>query len=1109
MSEPIEKKTNPKGRKVLKWAGISVGALVALVLVALLAVSIFLTPERLTGLINKYAGEYFVNADFKVERAELTVWRTFPHAEVSIDRLSLVNTDPATPAEGDSVASVEHFSGRINLAALLIGRISVNKVEIDRPCATLWQGPDSLSNLNIFPPSEPKEEDDEPLSLPSISLDRFRILGDARFRYISVPDSINADLTIRATDLVGSDGVQQYLLTTDASAGALPFLPERLSVGLDGGIGWEPEKPLLLALNDFKVNVDSLHTVTSAELDFNDGLLINSLDFALRPLPLERVSQLIEQIPLLETPAQAEFTAKLLSPYRFNPDTFLLPDLKANMRMKPAPLAVPEYHLDLSELELNVDALLSAEGLDKSTVDLKTFKVKFPGTDCSLTASATNLETDPKAEGCFKGFVNFNGLDARLWALLGMRLRGTLDADVDFDLHLSDLTPNTFHRADLKGQADLRNFVALMPADTIAAWTRHARLDFGSSELFKGKSEFLTARLSLDTARVWTAGLQAELSKLKLGLGVENSANTLDTTTVTPMGGKIELERLRCLMADSSRAMIRGIKGGTVLTRYKGDGTRPLLAAKVGVDRMVYADATNRMSISRAELAAKAHLAQTGKRERRSISGADSVRMKKRRDSLILSDKGHERVDFGVDRSLVRMLRQWDVRGSVKANRARMFTPVFPLRIRMSDLNFAFNPDSLSLKSITLRAGDSDFRLDGLVSNMQKSLGRKRGQPLHVSLNLNSDTINVNELTRAAFRGAAWQAKADSISGVSTARSLDLDDDALETSTASEADESMRAIVVPMNVDASLSFRAKNIIYSTILLRDFSGEVTVADGAAQLTDLQAFTDMGSANANLIYYAPTVDDVDVGLSVELNRFRLDKVTNMIPALDSLMPLLNNLGGVVDVNIGATTRADSLLNIDFPSLRAMVSLTGDSLRVLDEQTFKTMSKWLLFHDKKKNMIDHMEVELAVEDNTLEIYPFMFDFDRYRIGVMGHNDLDMNLNYHVSILKSPIPFKFGVNIKGNANGKLKIRPGLARFKEKEVGRRTKIADTLRVNLAKEIKGAIKRGAKAARVAPMKVSRPGDSGPYDESADTLSHADSLYLIEQGILDPPPSPQQ
>lgn len=44
---------------------------------------------------------------------------------------------------------------------------------------------------------------------------------------------------------------------------------------------------------------------------------------------------------------------------------------------------------------------------------------------------------------------------------------------------------------------------------------------------------------------------------------------------------------------------------------------------------------------------------------------------------------------------------------------------------------------------------------------------------------------------------------------------------------------------------------------------------------------------------------------------------------------------------------------------------------------------LSKWLFFKNKKRNMIDHMDVEVVVENSAIEIFPFMFDIDRYRLG------------------------------------------------------------------------------------------------------------------------------
>lgn len=151
----------------------------------------------------------------------------------------------------------------------------------------------------------------------------------------------------------------------------------------------------------------------------------------------------------------------------------------------------------------------------------------------------------------------------------------------------------------------------------------------------------------------------------------------------------------------------------------------------------------------------------------------------------------------------------------------------------------------------------------------------------------------------------------------------------------------------------------------------------------------------------------------------------------------------------------------------------------------------------------MIDHMDVHLTVDDNQMSLYPFMFDFDRYRIGVMGNNDMNLNLNYHVSILKSPIPFKFGINIKGSAD-KMKIRLGRARFKENMAAETVKLSDTIRVNLAREIRDVFARGTKAARLAPLDIKRPPREADIAEAADTISAADSLYFRQQGLLEEP-----
>lgn len=1084
-----------KAKKKRNWwkvPAIILGALVGLILIILIAIPMVLTSERLTGWVRKYGSEYLVNGRVDVARVDLSVWSTFPHAVLEIDSLQVNNL--SIPTEYRTVVACNRIEGRLNLAALLIGRISVGHAMLDRPQATLWFGADSTqSSLNFLPPSEPKAENNEPLTLPDLRINRFIIGGDARFRYVSERDSTDAAIILRQTALYGRDSIPEYTLNFDGNV-RLPhdlLSVDSLKFAADGAIGWHPSEPLAVELADFSLAVDSIETMTSLKADFSDGIRLDALRFQLLPMPLQRVAALLPNMPDMETPALAIARAELLKPYTYNPDTLLMPELHAEILIGDAPLSIPQYYLNLSNLGLEVKADISDRGLDASKIEIKRLNVKFPASDFTIHGSATNLATDPLIDGCFRGDLNFTNLNPRLWTLLGMRLRGSLNADVDINSYLSRLSLEGFHQARLRGDAQLTDFVAIMPADSLAAGARSARLRFGSASGFNGIDSLLMASLKVDT--IWTAmpGMRAGMKDLSLAVGVKNLDTLGDSTIITPMGGRITMKALNYTDVDSTRARARDIDGSLSLRRFKGNTKAPRIGARLQIKHLGLGAGPTLTSLAGIEIAAEAHSQPRAKhQQRRHLTPADSARRAARRDSILLAETTYESLDLGVDRSAVRMLKRWNLTGHVKATRGGVYTPLFPLRMRMRNLDLGFAADSLNLRSLKLTAGRSDLSASGSITNIQKALGRRHSSsPLLLNLNLNADTINVNQLTRAAFRGAAYAAKADSIAGKSV--SLDLDAETIKTDTTSEE---MMAIVIPMNVDATVNIAAKNIVYSTLELSDFHGKILVANGAANLSELHAASPIGSVDLNMLYYAPTRSDVNFGIGLDLHRFNIGRVTEILPTLDTIMPILNTLGGIVDVGISATTPVDSMLNIDIPNLKALVQLSGDSLRVLDEKTFKTMSKWLFFHDKNKNLIDHMDVKLTVEDNQLSLYPFMFDFDRYRIGVMGHNDLDMNLDYHVSILRSPIPFKFGVNVKGNVD-KMKIRLGRARFKENMAAETSALADTVRLNLAREISNVVKRGANAARFAPLNLRRPDRLPDVDEVADTLT-ADEMNLL-------------
>ena len=74
-------------------------------------------------------------------------------------------------------------------------------------------------------------------------------------------------------------------------------------------------------------------------------------------------------------------------------------------------------------------------------------------------------------------------------------------------------------------------------------------------------------------------------------------------------------------------------------------------------------------------------------------------------------------------------------------------------------------------------------------------------------------------------------------------------------------------------------------------------------------------------------------------------------------------------------------------------------------------------------------------------------------------GLQNFDQTFRYHVSVLKSPIPFRFGINIFGSFDD-WKYRIGKAQYKSTNVPVFTAQIDTLQMNLVSSIHNIFSKG-------------------------------------------------
>ncbi|HZK94438.1 MAG TPA: hypothetical protein VFC67_09540, partial [Prolixibacteraceae bacterium] len=99
----------------------------------------------------------------------------------------------------------------------------------------------------------------------------------------------------------------------------------------------------------------------------------------------------------------------------------------------------------------------------------------------------------------------------------------------------------------------------------------------------------------------------------------------------------------------------------------------------------------------------------------------------------------------------------------------------------------------------------------------------------------------------------------------------------------------------------------------------------------------------------------------------------------------------------------------------TIRGAASIKGQDLVLMDGPTFSEIAKTLRFNKKTNNKVDSLSAEFTVFKEEIDVYPFLIVMDKYKAVIAGRHNMDLSFDYHISVVDSPLPFKFGINVTG----------------------------------------------------------------------------------------------
>lgn len=724
------------------------------------------------------------------------------------------------------------------------------------------------------------------------------------------------------------------------------------------------------------------------------------------------------------------------------------------------------------------------KGRSDGLVDLQVDSMLVIGKGIAIAGSGNAsdlLGKDPDLSVDSHFFLNLDTLSTLIKKFTGYSAAGRLSAELKGDIKVSQLSPYTFAEADLRGNVKSRKMTVYSEKDSLDVYIDSLDVRLGTfgnerTEAVRQGERMMGVSGYVDSIRLRYKD-QMSLMGRKLKLMAQNSAAILDkndSSMFYPFGGKFDAGFLSLRGADTSFLVVAKSENKFTVKPKTTDYEIPVLDLNSNTKAIFLKGPINRLAVF--DLDMKANAAMNSIERRKKVRAfMDSLYRAYPdipRDSLFrhlrrtrpareipewLTEADFRKNDINLDfgENIRKYFREWDMTGSLSFKRTSMMSPFFPLRNSINDFKGTFDNDRIGLEQMTIRSGRSNISAKGALTGLRGAiLGRGF---LNLNVDVTSDSLDLNQLLAAYSAGASLET-----SDFAGKDFSEMEDDEFEEMIAADttaAADTQMLFVVPANLNAEIRLDAENVKYSKLEMSRMTADLKMKERCIQFTNTSASTNMGEMYFEGFYSTRTKKDLKTGFNMNFSNITAEKVIEMLPAVDSLMPMLKSFKGELNMEMAATADIDTAMNIKIPTINGIIRIGGSHLTLHNDESVKQIAKILKFKDRENSYIDKMTVEGVISDNKLEIFPFVLKIDRYTLAMSGVQNLDSSFKYHISVIESPLIFRIGIDLQGNFDD-MKFKIGKPKYKNTNVPVFSSAVDRAKLNLAESIRNIFQKG-------------------------------------------------
>ena len=1058
-------------KRALKITAITLSSIIAILAIAIIIVcNIVFSPKTLTPIVRNNVGR-FITCQADLDTAELTFFSTFPNFALNLSNVRVIN--PIADAQSDTLAHVGRLSASVNVSQFLFhGNLVINQVHLDNTVANIFCDSLGNANYNIVALSSTEEaEDTTSTSLFDLLQVNDVVINNLSATYIDQQSGINASInglnTSLSAQLQGANGNINASFSTNTIQGSLlsphsSFLIPNSSFSINGSLKDNHfDGNLALALPSTTFDLDSNRLADSLALRANipaevnlDIMHINLKDALLavnsHEINLNGVAQLdnddinldiqfatnqwnIEELIALIPEAYADLldginvsgNASLSGSARGTYNDSIMPLISANLnytdgRVQYSELPLPINNINLS---LSANADLNPNGkiecnISNSQLSILNSQLSIPNSQFSILNSQfdkTLCDLNLSAN------LNLPELKPLLPEDLNVDMNGRANADISARFNLDDATNLRLNRIIADASIKYTNLDVLYN-DSIAIKDPKGTLNLTLPSPHTNKHFKELAQATLKSSNLQANIKMSDSNNSSPELGELTNAARAEGKLTCIMPCKEEDDEVKVAKPEGSVIAQFSILNSQ-LTIGIGDilDTTQFYTAvcQFDFDHLQGSMDTINFDITQPEGTLEVYPMRSNKKNPTFTIAYANQAIKANMGSFMNINTQNLKIEAKTDynKEKENLLDQLNPTIKFDFNQGFVSIDGFDADINIPAIKFQFRPNNFDIEQSRIIIDDSDFALSGNITNL-KNFAAGRGL-LRGNLRFESEQTNVDQLMDLVNGLGGDTETTDEIVITDDNTDFALADAANNnTNTAEEnlsTQETPDPFMVPRKVNITLDTHISKAIFGDTDLENLGGRLTIKDGEAILEQMGFTTDAAEMQLTGVYRSERRNHLFAGLDFHLLNIDIAKLIDLVPQIDTIVPMLSSFAGRAQFHIAAETYLRADYSPKISTLRAAAALEGKDLVLLDSETFSTIAKYMMFNKKTENIVDSISIEMTVFRDEVDLYPFLISMDKWQAVLSGRHNLDNSFNYHISLTDCPLPTRLGLDIKG----------------------------------------------------------------------------------------------